>query len=278
MSVTRLLSCALLLTLTNCPRVPATVEVEPQPPSQRKNQSSTEAGPSTNFDLNAALAGAEQALLAVDRVRVNAGSPLRDRMDTYLPEEGLRSLYYWAVEAKVPLWSVGGLFGTNVFVDGPHGEAPNYHADHFGSYNPEFVVRVTETARALGRDPARVERTRGAFERQLKRQAQTYLLVYDAIHRDPKWYEQFERTYTEQIGTPDSTFSSYDELNVMNEAFDAVGMSWYESDTAAYFWVRRELDGTAELWREAIVALLTAYGVDTQAEPPALPGGASRGG
>lgn len=30
--------------------------------------------------------------------------------------------------------------------------------------------------------------TRGAFERQLRRQALTYLLVYEAIHRDPAWY------------------------------------------------------------------------------------------
>ena len=48
-------------------------------------------------------------------------------------------------------------------------------------------------------------------------------------------------------------------------------MSWYESDTAAHFWLRRELDGTAALWRAALVTLLEAYGEPTQREPPGLP-------
>jgi hypothetical protein len=268
---THLISCGLLLALTSCPRVPANLEVEQPPTSQSQRKTYVEAEPGASFDVEAALAGAEQALLALDRLR--QPGQLHDAMDTYLPDEGLRSLYSWATRSNASLSMVGGLFETKVFVDGPHGEHPDFHAtDRVGSYNPEFVTRVGETARALAGDPARVERTRGAFERQLQRQAVTYLLVDQAIHHDPTWYEQFKRRYAERIGTPDATFVAYDQLNVMSEQFEAIGSSWYEADTAAYFWVRRDLDGTAELWREAILALLTAYGVDlTNEQPPGYP-------
>jgi hypothetical protein len=268
----RLLSCVLLLALTSCPRVPANLEVEQPPSSKAERKTYVEAEPNASFEVEVALAGYEQALLALDRVR--EPGQLYEEMPTYLPDEGLRPLYYWAAKANgVTLSMVGGLFETTVFIDGPHGEDPDYSAtDRAGAYNPEFVSRAVEAVRALAGDSARVERTRGAFERQLQRQVVTYWLVYQAIHRDPAWYGQFKSKYAASMGTPNSTFVGYDDLNVMNEAFDAIGLSWYEADTAAYFWVRRDLDGTAELWREAIEALLAAYGIDMQGqEPPGFP-------
>jgi hypothetical protein len=265
----------LLLALTTCtPRVPATLELG-EPPAHPRTPAPTPTNEprAPGFDPNTALDGAELALLTIDQLRSRPGPNAYDEgeMDSYLTDQGLRSLYYYATVADLSLGAVGVLFATEVFIDGPHGQSPDFSASSFGRYNPEFVERVTVTARALGQDPARVERTREAFERQLRRQALTYLLVYEAIHRDPDWYTGLLLDYRAMLEDRDGGRIDWRTLTRMNEAFESAGMSWYETDTAAYFWLRRDFDGTAAAWREALEALLTAYGVDTRREPPFIP-------
>lgn len=226
------------------------------------------------FDVVRALDGAEKILAVIDATAGNPETAVADgyEMDSWLTDEGLRSLYYYG-RSTLSLVVLGQLFGTQVYVSGPHSRDPDLHAEDFGHYDPLFVERVVETAIALGKDRQRVERTRPAFERRLRRQALTYLLVYQAIHRDPKWFAQFERDYLGVIGQPWSTSVRDTDLEPMMNGLDAQGFSWYEANTAAYFWVRREQDGSAAAWRRAIEALLAAYDVKVPAEPPGLPAG-----
>ncbi len=274
-AVLGLVSPCLLLALATCtPRVPANIEIDEPPTGAPEANALVREAPGADFDVEVALDGAEQALLAIHDLRTRPRPQPYDHgeMYSYLPDQGLRALYYYGTVANISLWKVGSLFETTVFIDGPHGDHPDFLADSFGAYNPVFVERVAETAWALADDPARIARTRDAFDNQLRQQALTYLLVYEAIHRDPTWYAQFKQDYARELEQPGARFVRWEDLGRLNDAFAGAGMSWYETDTAATFWVRRDLDGTAALWREAVEALLTAYGVDTRAEPPTIPG------
>jgi hypothetical protein len=266
---------ALGLLMVGCPRVPASLTIDEAPPNAEASTRTNPAKPGegADFDVDAALAGAERALLAVDAIRTQAGPREYDydAMGSYLQDEGLRSLYFFARAADVSLWTIGLLFDAPVFLDGPHADHPEYGADHFGGYNPVFVERVTRTARALGEDRARVARTQDAFDRQLRQQALCYLLVYEAIHRDPAWYARLVAAERARLVDPRAG-DLWAEQQPMVDAFAAAKLSWYEAATAISFWVRRDLDGTASAWRDALEALLVAYGVDTQVEPPGYPG------
>jgi hypothetical protein len=260
-----------LLTLTTCtPRVPAALESEEPLAFEREppGPASTDPG----FNVEAALVGAEHTLLAMDWARRTGGyDQLANDMHTHLPDEGVRSLYYYASEHDVTVQVVGGLFGTPVFREGPHGKTLDFMAVSFGEYNPEFVDRLREAAQALAHDPARIERTRDAFDRLLRRQALTYLLVYDALHRDPVWYGEFKQSYEDYLRTGRRSGRFDETITTLEIVFEGSGYSLYETDTAVYFWVRRDIDDTDLLWLEAIEALLTAYGVDTRAEVPYRP-------
>jgi hypothetical protein len=267
--VARTLSLTLgLLGLCACsPKVPATLELPPQEPAGRAPARAAEP-----FDVQVALDDSERLLLAIDvvlaRRRPRAVGHLYEEMHSGLPDEGLRSLYYYATQAKFSLELLGLMFDAPVFLAGPHAQHPNLESDDFGRYNPVFVQRVAETAVALAHDPARVERTRPMFERHLRRQARTYALVHRALHDDPAWYADFRADYAAALADPGLDFDRYGEISRLSEAFSSAGMTWYEADTAVYFWLRRDLDGTAKLWRTAVDALLAAYGEAEDLVPP----------
>lgn len=271
MTMHRLPLASVLLALTTCTRVPATIEIEDPPPTQREPK--PEVGPSyPSFDVGAALAGFEEALLMIDWMyqRAHPYEIDYEAMHSYLLDEGLRSLYYFGSANNISLQMVGGLFATSVFVSGPHGEVVDFTASSFGHYNPEFVERVLTTVRALASDRARIERTNAAFDRLLRRRALTYLLVHDALHHDRAWYDELAQDYESSLGSGRRSSKFDSTIMALIEAFTRAGHSFYEIDTAVYFWVRRDIDGTDELWRGAIEALLTAYGV-AHADPPYLP-------
>ena len=96
------------------------------------------------------------------------------------------------------------------------------------------------------------------------------------MHHDPQWFANISGRYADEIASRNAHFNFYEELSPVNEALARRGLSWSESDTAAYFWMRRAFDGTAAQWHEAITALLLAYGVSTDVVPPALPLSARR--
>ena len=271
--VSTLVSWSVVIASLACvPRVSSEITLPPEPTSSAPAQPQVA---SEQFDVLRALDGAERILAVIDQTSDNPALAVEDGydMESWLDSIGLRSLYFYG-RAELSLYVLDDLFATPVYLSGPHGRDPKLDAADFGHYNLVFVERVAEVAWALARDPARVERTRPAFERRLRRQALTYLLVHRAIHRDPAWFEQFERDAIAAQGGANSTFVGFDDLRPMNQAFEDSGYAWYEADTAAYFWVRREQDGSASAWVVAIEALLTAYAVEIPPEPPGLPAGA----
>jgi len=264
------------LLLACAPQVPAAIEAPPDRPPSEPRADASSGVPAPSFDVRAALADSERLLLALDTVMANreprVDASIYERMHSGLLEQGLRSLYYYATRAELSLPLLAAILGEPVFVSGPHGEHPNLESADFGRYNPAFVARVAETARALGRDGACVERTRPAFERWLRRQAQTYRLVYLALHHDPEWYAGFRAEYAAFLDGSGPKVDRYDELEPLLTGFQRAGMTWAETHTAIYFWLRRDIDETATLWFEALTALLEAYGELGASAPPGLPG------
>jgi hypothetical protein len=266
---------SLSLVLIACPRVSSEVSLPGEPGKSDPPPQTAKPQPDLDFDVVRALDGVERILAIIDATASDpdaAASVPPDQAGTWLFDQGLRSLY-WYGRSELSLHVLGDLFGTPVYASGPHGKDPEYAAAEFGHYDPGFVERVVVVAEALAADRPRVERTRPAFERRLRRQAVTYLLVYRTIHRDPSWFADFQRDYLASIGTPDSTFARFDSLEPMAQAFEDQGWSFHEPVTAAHFWVRREQDGTAKTWVRALEALLAAYEVEVPRDPPGLPAG-----
>jgi hypothetical protein len=274
------LSSLLVLLLACTPQVSANISNSEQPPPVQVEAEPQASPTSGALDVVAALDASEALLVGLDQFLTGPERPYvnYEAMDSWLDEEGLRSLYWYVKQMSrtgLVLDGMSNIFGVPVFVSGPHTSELDYHASEFGHYNPEFVARLGQAARALGQDSARVARTREAFDRRLRRQAITYLMTYAAVHHDPAWFARITGEYAAQIERGDVDFAFYEEISPMAEAMDDRGFSWYETDTAAYFWMRRELDGTAAAWRDAISALLSAYGVSVE-DPPGLPKSARR--
>ena len=261
-----------LLGLACAGQVPATIEPDTSAQSSTDTSGPRDRAPATNlgFQTGPALDEMERWLLLLDGRDTSQENP-----HWFEGTHGLRALYETTetlLTQMVLLPSLGRIFEAPVFVSGPHTDSPEFEVlDDWGHHNPDFVANVLDTAMALADDPARIARTQDAFDNQLRGQATTYLLVYDAIHHDPEWFEGFANSYRQAIGTYDTTAVYYDELDPMNNGLEARGMSWYEANTAAYFWVRRELDGTASLWRAVLQAVLDAYGALDGVEPAPLP-------
>ncbi len=256
-------------------RAPATKQAPAPATKQAPAPTTSKSAQTSGFDAYRALNGVEQLLLTLDPIikSRDATETDADAMRSWITDAGLRSLYH-ATRKKTSIYALGALFGTKVFLSGPHGEHPNYDGKDFGHYNPEFVKRVRIVADLLSTDPERVERTRAAFEARLRRQAMTYRLVHKALHEDPAWYPGFRDKAVAAFGTDDATFVAYDELRPLVDAFNKDGYDDYETYTACYFWVRRDVDGTALAWVHALDSLLAAYGVKVPESAPGLPKGA----
>ena len=265
-----------LLALLACRPVPATLDLpddRPTPePVARKHEPVAR---TRDFDPAATLRDCEQLLVAIDRnVEARAGhwEPMElEAMHSWLYDEGLRSLYYYAGEVSFSLGRLALTFDTPVFTSGPHTEQADLESRDFGHYNPLFVERVALVAEALGRDQAAIQRTRPSFQHLLRRQARTYLLVHQALHRNPEWYEGLLHDYQDQLDGRIEYVDRFEEFRPMLEGFSRNGMTWYETDTAMWFWLRRDLDGTDALWVNALEALLKAYDA-MPGPPPAYPG------
>ncbi len=256
---------------------PATKQAPaPAPAPTTPPPATSKAAQTSGFDAYRALNGVEQLLLTLDPIikSRDATEADADAMRSWITDAGLRSLYH-STRARTSIYALGALFGAKVFVSGPHGEHPDYDGKDFGHYNPEFVKRVRIVADLLSTDPQRVERTRAAFEARLRRQALTYRLVYAAMHEDPTWFSRFRDKAVAAFGTDDATFVGYDDLRPLVDGFNKAGYDEYETDTACYFWVRRDVDGTALAWIHALDSLLAAYGVTVPERAPALPRGAA---
>ena len=118
-----------------------------------------------------------------------------------------------------------------IWASGPHGEELDLgNPSDFGHYDPDFVRWAGDALIPAARSPGFREATQGLYDENVAPLARIMWQTHRKLEAD-----------------------HYDD------GFDG-GVSGNVAKTAVGFWLRRELDGTADLWAANLHRLMSAYG------------------
>lgn len=203
----------------------------------------------------------------------------------YFPQGGMRSVYchakYFLDYKTLQDW-----VGEPVFVKGPHTkntlmlEAPNY----FGYYNPQFVTKLQH--KLIPTSPQAIAVTKPMYHKYVESLARIHYLTHQKWQKHPEELKREMLSYQSKVERDElptyyyekffyflnpEFFAYQDNPNyLMNHGFDG-GYSGNVVKTAAAFWVRRHLDGTADEFFTALTQLLNTYDkafISLQENPP----------
>jgi hypothetical protein len=184
-----------------------------------------------------------------------------DLVFDYGAEGGMRNFFCRAL--SVFSWKTFlKLAPSPVFARGPHrGARLDLQAKKdFGHYSPAFVRWATEALVPAHRDGVLRAETQEIYDAELRKLARTYFLVRSAIEAAPGWLDGEQSAYRDAVrkGTVAESFWDYsDVLGGSDTNWGGYDPSLVRS--ATMWWIRRELDGTAALWKVGLVRLLTTY-------------------
>ena len=147
----------------------------------------------------------------------------------------------------------------DIFLTGPHNdEGLNLQANYtFGHYNPEFVRYLKATTEYLLKDKEFIAYTQELVKDynvlfNLVRLKNIYLLIED----DPESFIKFKQNYQDKL--LNKTWKVGDYRNNLPSTLD-VDYYWNWSETNYYFWIRRDIDGTKDIWISIINSIIAAY-------------------
>ena len=152
---------------------------------------------------------------------------------------------------------------VEVFKSGPHGDEFNWNSkDDFGHYNPEFIKWATKYLIPAADDEIFRKKTQNVYNKHLKTLARAYCRCYEALQLDKDLLEQEKTAYLAHLASGNT--NNYFRNSIYNDYFNDMeflqyGLFPYYADVASGFWIRREIDGTAEEFIKAIRKLIKAY-------------------
>ena len=175
-------------------------------------------------------------------------------LNTY---EYLRSLCsYETLQSALPM---------RIFDRGPHStdSLDLTNSFEFGHYNPKFVEHFHATLRKLLESEAFIDSSReGLRKHGLLEKLERLREMHRYIEANTEEFGRFKKEFEAAIA--DKTWGKDDYRTRLPKALDSEAY-WNWAETAYYFWVRRELDGTKDRWISVINDVLRAY-VDPPAE------------
>jgi hypothetical protein len=164
-----------------------------------------------------------------------------------------------------------------VFLSGPHSRVAldlESQTD-FGRYNPDFVRWLARVALPDARDSAFARATRPVWQGYVRPLAQIHRVTYDKWRANPRLLASETRRYLNMLEqgevpaydyerffyfmnpgfaqNPDGGFTGF-----VDDGFDG-GYNGNVVKTAAAFWLRRHVDGTAEIFYEALLRAFETY-------------------
>lgn len=197
----------------------------------------------------------------------------------YHPQGGLRNVACH-LGSVLPYARLIELAQLPAFVSGPHTEralalqAPQ----DFGRYNPEFVRWLVEGAVPAASDPAFQAATAPLYFQYIQPLAIVFTDAWNLLQRDPACFEaersRFERLlaqralpewdYTRFYYFMDAKFCAELAGKPSEEIFARGDLipGYHDGNVvqgAVAFWIRRSVDGTAELFYEGLTKLRLAY-------------------
>ncbi|QCX00767.1 hypothetical protein FGM00_11855 [Aggregatimonas sangjinii] len=147
-----------------------------------------------------------------------------------------------------------------IYLSGPHtGDTLNLDAKYsFGHYNPKFVTQLHKSALILMNEEAFVANTKPLLQQY---GILDFLRKHKHIHEITQEYpDEFESiTSNFKSGIKDESWPEGGYRSMVPSVLDTYAY-WNWSETSYHFWVRRDVDGTKDLWLGLITDVLNAYG------------------
>ncbi|MEM9888206.1 MAG: hypothetical protein AAF849_20095 [Bacteroidota bacterium] len=179
---------------------------------------------------------------------------------TYI-EEGLR-YNYALLKSLASISILEKATGERVFLSGPHEEGLNFYApDRFGYYNPAFWEKVkTVVEYSLNNDSVFKQLGKYAYNQHLKKEVQLYYDSYQYLMSNKSMAQQVSKDYQSamQEGMEAGSFLQ-ESFRPFADSKEKLGADWYVANTAPGFWIRRQIDGTAEEIFEIVALVKAAY-------------------
>lgn len=180
--------------------------------------------------------------------------------DYGLPDAGMLNTYEY-LRSLVSYEQFQAVLAVKIFSKGPHtGQNLDLTNPYeFGYYNPEFVLRFHSALNMLLKDKQFTESTKafmtayGLIDKLNKLQ-----LIHHYIDENPAEFERYVDNYYRHVSKRVWPEGDY-RLAMPEKLYSDEYWNW--SETVYHFWIRREIDGTKQLWINVINDLLTAYGV-----------------
>ncbi|MEM7086701.1 MAG: hypothetical protein AAF489_10995 [Bacteroidota bacterium] len=158
---------------------------------------------------------------------------------------------------------------VKIFNSGPHESEFNWYSDKFAHYNPEFVQWVSDYLIPGAEDESFRLATQPIYDKHLAVLARAYCRSYEALQLDPTFVEEQKAAYLDHIKlTRAGNFfngGAFSEYFVAMDKLES-GVFPYYAHVAAGFWIRREIDGTADDFIIALRKLIKTYDPDLEIE------------
>lgn len=165
---------------------------------------------------------------------------------------------YEYLHSLVSFEELQNLLPMDIYLSGPHDRSDlNLTSrDSFGHYNPEFVHFFHQAVNQILSEREFVNTTHDMVDRYLLGLLERLQRIYIHIEENPEEFQQFKRNYAQQLAA-----GTWPEGGYYENMPDSLNSDeyWNWSETAYYFWIRRDLDGTAEQWIDIINTILSAY-------------------
>jgi len=194
----------------------------------------------------------------------------------YHPGGGMR-IFACHMASRLSYAKLRALSGVEVFLDGPHkGKQLRLDAKRsFGRYNPAFVRWAIAHLIPAADDAAFRVATQPLYDRFVKPLATAYYLTWRKAQVEPRCFEREVERYTRFLAGRDDAEMPYERyFFFMNKhfcenpdgGFEFFHRRGFDEDTngnviktAAAWWMRRTIDGTAKDWARGLTKLIRTY-------------------
>jgi len=174
---------------------------------------------------------------------------------------GARAMIEYA-DPIINLDKVRFLSPFNIFESGPHQSYFDWESDNFGHYNPDFVNWVHDHMIPGAEDNGFRQVTQPFYDKHLAVLARSYCRTYQAMHHDPEVVDQLKTEYLAYLDDSSLGFSfNGGRFSAYSNPMGYIepGLFSTHAHVAAGFWLRREIDGTADEFITVIRKVLETY-------------------
>ena len=183
-----------------------------------------------------------------------------NKLNTWLPERGLRGLYAKA-QFALNLSQLEKVSGHTIYLSGPHkkGQLDLKSRSNFGHYNPKFLQWAAANGIPGLKDVKLRKELQPVYEKFLKSRARSFYAAQKNLQAQPKRMQQALDKYSDLMAAEKPAFAMQDFFRPDADQLEKAGLDWYEANVAHVFWLRRSLDGSAKDCHKLLHALLQTH-------------------